>query len=411
MPDPEKIRVMIVDDIAETRENIRRSLQFDQIIEVIGTARNGKEALQLSEELKPDVVIMDINMPDMDGITATEEIRKKVPYAQIVILSVQSDPSYMRRAMLVGARDFLTKPPSIDELTSAIRRAGQVAIEERSKSAKVVETQIANIQQSVSGASTNAGKVIIVYSPKGGTGCTTVATNLALALRPGDKKVLLVDGSIQFGDVAVFLNEQARNSVADLTPRVDELDTEVVNGVLGTHPASGLRYLASPQHLEAAEKVNGEQFGKLLAFLRKMFDYIVVDTNSYLSDNIQAALTEADIITLITTQDIPAIKSCSMFLGLADSSGIDRKQILFVMNKFDKRIAITPEKVGVNLRQEIIVTIPLDDKLILTSSVNRGIPLLLDNKGHPISKSIMSIADKLKEQIENIDSPKPVSKK
>jgi len=411
MPDPEKIRVLIVDDIAETRENIRRSLQFDPIVEVIGTARNGNEAIQMSEELKPDVVIMDINMPDMDGITATEEIRKRVAYAQIVILSVQSDPSYMRRAMLVGARDFLTKPPSIDELTSAIRRAGQVAIAERSKSAKVVETQIASIQQTSSGTTSNLGKIVIVYSPKGGTGCTTIATNLALALKGGDKKVVLVDGSIQFGDVAVFLNEQAKNSVADLTPRVDELDSEVINGVLGTHSSSGLRYLASPSSLEQAEKVNGEQFGKLLYFLRKMFDFIIVDTNSYLSDSVQAALTEADIITLITTQDIPAIKSCSMFLTLADGSGIDRRQIVFVMNRYDKRIAITPEKVGANLRQEIGITIPLDDKLILTNSVNRGVPLLQDNKTHPISKSITGLADKIKECIEKIDSPREVSKK
>ena len=79
MPDTERIRVLIVDDIAETRENIRRSLQFDSIIEVAGMARSGNEAIQLSKELRPDVIIMDINMPDMDGISATEEIRKIVP--------------------------------------------------------------------------------------------------------------------------------------------------------------------------------------------------------------------------------------------------------------------------------------------------------------------------------------------
>jgi len=105
------IRVLIVDDIQETRENIRRMLQFESRVEVVGSAQNGSEAISMSIELKPDVVIMDINMPDMDGISATEAIRKKVPYAQIIILSVQADPSYMRRAMLAGARDFLTKPP------------------------------------------------------------------------------------------------------------------------------------------------------------------------------------------------------------------------------------------------------------------------------------------------------------
>src|SRR5258706_13566585 len=121
---PEKTRVLVVDDVAETRENIRKLLQFEADIEVVGAARTGKEAVQLTEELKPDVVLMDINMPDMDGITATEMIHQRNPVPQIVILSVQGDPNYMRRAMLAGARDFLSKPPSGDEVVFGFSRPG-----------------------------------------------------------------------------------------------------------------------------------------------------------------------------------------------------------------------------------------------------------------------------------------------
>ncbi len=98
-----KIRVLIVDDIAETRENIRKLLQFESDVDVTGTARSGKEGIQLAQELDPDVVLMDINMPDIDGITATEVIRQKSPHIQVLILSVQSDGNYMRKAMLAGA--------------------------------------------------------------------------------------------------------------------------------------------------------------------------------------------------------------------------------------------------------------------------------------------------------------------
>jgi pilus assembly protein CpaE len=129
----DKIRVLIVDDIAETRENVRKLLQFEADVEVVGAARSGKEGIQLAQELDPDVILMDINMPDIDGITATETIRHKSPHIQVVILSVQGDQNYMRRAMLAGARDFLTKPPMGDELISAIRRAGEMARIERSK--------------------------------------------------------------------------------------------------------------------------------------------------------------------------------------------------------------------------------------------------------------------------------------
>ncbi|PKN91657.1 MAG: histidine kinase, partial [Chloroflexi bacterium HGW-Chloroflexi-7] len=105
MGSQEKINVVVVDDIDESREMILRMLQFDSTIEVVGTGRTGIEAIESAQKLKPDVIVMDINMPDMDGITATEAIRKKVPYIQIVVLSVQNDANYMRKAMLAGARD------------------------------------------------------------------------------------------------------------------------------------------------------------------------------------------------------------------------------------------------------------------------------------------------------------------
>ena len=401
MPDTQKIRVLIIDDIAETRENIRRSLQFDPTIEVIGLARNGTEGVKLSEELKPDVIVMDINMPDMDGITATEIIRKKVPFSQIVILSVQSDPSYMRRAMLVGARDFLTKPPSIDELTDAIRRAGAMAIEEKAKRVKEpVQTADSAGYRSVQSA--NRGKIISVYSPKGGNGTTTIATNLALILLSDNKKVALVDGNVQFGDVAVFLNEQVRTYVSDLTPRVDDLDLEVLGEVVSKHSLSELRFLAAPPSPEIADKVTGEQFSKLLDYMRQAYDYIVVDTTSTLTDVVLSTLSVSDLIVLITKQDIPSIKNVSLFLSLADASDIHRKQILFVMNGYDKRISISPERIAENLRQELSVTIPFDDKLVVTNSINRGVPIVMDNKNLPVTRSIYSLAKNVVTRLEEL---------
>ncbi len=73
------MRVILVDDIAQTRETIARSLRFQENIEVIGTASNGLQAIHVARELKPDVIIMDVNMPDMDGIAATAIIKRDVP--------------------------------------------------------------------------------------------------------------------------------------------------------------------------------------------------------------------------------------------------------------------------------------------------------------------------------------------
>lgn len=404
MPAAEKIRVLIVDDIAETRESIRRMLQFDSNIEVIGAAKSGREAIELSQQVKPDVVLMDINMPDMDGITATENIRRKVPFVEVVILSVQNDSNYMRRAMLAGARDFLSKPPMIDDLTSAIRRAGAMAQDERSKAASnftSVATPTGTVM--VPNMPHRQGKIIVVYSPKGGTGRTTVATNLALSINSPEHRAVLIDGSLQFGDIAVFMNEQGKNTVLDLTPRVDELDKEFVEEVMVQHPASGLHLLPCPPKPEYADDITGEQFNKLLTFLRQVYSYVIVDTTSYLTDTVQSALDVADLIVLITTQEIASIKSCNLFMNLTDASGIPRDRILFVMNRHDKRINISPEKVGESLRQEIKVVIPLDERIV-TTSINRGIPFVLDNKAAPVSKAIQSLADEVRAKIEAINS-------
>lgn len=243
-----------------------------------------------------------------------------------------------------------------------------------------------------------------MYSPKGGTGCTTVATNLSLALISEDKKAILVDGGMQFGDVAVFLNEQAKNNIIDLTVRVDDLEADIIEDVVIKHAATGLRILPAPPRPEMAEKATGEQFAKMLKFLKGLYSYIIVDTASYLTEFVQAALEVSDIIVLITTQDIPSIKNASLFLSLADASGINRKHIVFIMNKFDKRLAITPERIGENLKQEIVLSIPFEERIAI-SAVNRGVPFFIDNKATPLGKTIASLAEIIKERIQKNDAP------
>jgi pilus assembly protein CpaE len=398
---PEKTRVLVVDDIAETRENIRKLLQFEADIEVAGAARSGREAIQLTEELKPDVILMDINMPDMDGITATEMIRQRNQVSQIIILSVQGDPNYMRKAMLAGARDFLTKPPMADELISAVRRAGDMARQERAKSAQVVSAST-NIAQPSFRASQTNGHILMVYSPKGGTGVTTLAVNLAITLHNEETRAVLVDGNLQFGDVAVFLNEQGKNTILDLAPRADELEPEIVESVMIKHAASGLHVLAAPARPEHADHVNSDQFSKLIKYLRQMYAYVVIDSAHMLNDVTLATIDVADVILLVVTQDIPAIKNARLFLDLLNTLGVKRERICFVMNRHDKRISINPEKVGENLKQPVAGVIPLDERVV-SLAVNRGVPFMLDNKTQPAGRAVFSLAEAVRAQISTLD--------
>ncbi len=405
MSDGEKISVVIVDDIAETRENIRKLLQFDPDVEVVGIGRTGEEAIRVSHETRPDVVLMDINMPDMDGITATERIRAKLPATQIVILSVQSDSNYMRQAMLAGARDFLTKPPDLDELISAIQRAGEMAHIEKRKAASTLAAVKASGFESSGGmilAPRHRGKIVVVYGPKGGTGSTTITANLAVALHSEEHPVLVVDGRLQFGDLSFFFNEQTKNNLADVAIRADELDYEFIEDVLLEHGETGVKILAAPPRPEQAENVTGDQFGKVIRFLKNMFAYILIDTSSSLDDITLTAIDEADLIAIVTTQDIPSVKNIRLFLDLTTALGYPPQKLFLVMNKMDKRRSVTPERVADIIKSEMAAVLPFDDRLVVPA-MDRGVPFLIQNKTHPISKGIFDLAAYIREKIKKLE--------
>src|SRR5437763_8489012 len=121
MADGEKIRILIVDDIADTRENLAKLIGFEPDMEVAATAGGGQEAVNMAKKERPHVILMDINMPDMDGITATEIISNTVPESPIIMMSVQGEQDYLRRSMLAGARELPVKPFSADQLINALR--------------------------------------------------------------------------------------------------------------------------------------------------------------------------------------------------------------------------------------------------------------------------------------------------
>jgi pilus assembly protein CpaE len=287
-----------------------------------------------------------------------------------------------------------------DELISAVRRAGEMARVERTKTVQTTAS-ISTVAQPVIGAGMVDGRIIMVYSPKGGTGVTTIAVNLAITLNNEETRVVVVDGNLQFGDVAVFLNEQGKNTILDLAPRSEELDPEVVEGVMIKHASSGLRILAAPSRPENADHVNSEQFAKLLKYLRQVYPYVVVDTSHMLNDITLAALDVCDVLVLVVTQDIPAVKNVRLFLDLMNTIGIPRERVCFIMNKYDKRISITPEKIGDNLKQPIVSVIPFDERIVIPS-VNRGVPFMIDNKTQPIARTIFSLAETVRAQLSKL---------
>ncbi len=180
--------------------------------------------------------------------------------------------------------------------------------------------------------------------------------------------------------------------------RADDLDPETVAASLTQPKSVGYKILAPPPSPDLVDRVNGDQFVKLLTLMRQSFQFIIIDTSSYLSDVVQSALSTSDVIILITTPDIASIKNCSQFLTLADMSGIERDRIVFVLNRFDRNMHIDPAKVGNRLNQAVNLTIPMDEAYVIRS-INKGVPIFIENRTHPVSMSIQKLASLVKERI------------
>lgn len=127
------IRVLIVDDHSVVRQGLRMFLSLDSDLELVGEAENGEEALAQVAELKPDVVLMDLVMPGMDGITATQTIRQEHPQVEVIALTSVLEDASVTGAVRAGAIGYLLKDTQADELRRAIKAAaaGQVQLSPR----------------------------------------------------------------------------------------------------------------------------------------------------------------------------------------------------------------------------------------------------------------------------------------
>jgi len=388
----DQIRVLVVDDIPETRDHLTKLLGFEGDIDVVGSAASGREALEMAARLSPDVILMDINMPDMDGIAATEQLSSAVPAAAVVMMSVQGEADYLRRSMLAGAREFLVKPFSSDELTASIR---QVSARERDKQSRMAAAPApgqGGAQGARTGEEGEPGLIVAVFSPKGGVGRTTVAVNLAVAAATElGKKVVIMDGSFQFGDVGVLLNLNPKSkSIADLIPELDAGELESIDTFLINHTA-GIRVLLAPPSPEMAEMITANGVKKVLDRLRADHDLVVVDCTSSFNDTTLAILDAADVILTMLSLEITSIKNMRLFLEVAEQLGYESGKVRLVLNRADSALGIRVADVEHSIGRKVDETIVSDGRSVVYA-LNRGVPFFLSNREAQVSQDILRLA-------------------
>jgi pilus assembly protein CpaE len=385
------IRVLIADDIPETRDHLTKLLGFEGDVEVVGSAASGREALELAARVTPDIVLMDINMPDMDGITATEQLAALVPTAAVVMMSVQGEADYLRRSMLAGAREFLVKPFSSDELAQSIR---QVHAREREKLSRIIVKPAADVPPPSDGfrEGQEPGRVIAVFGPKGGVGRTTLATNLAVAAATElGQRTVLVDASFQFGDVGVLLNLNPKNkSIADLIPELDAGEAESVETFVINHSA-GIRVLLAPPSPEMAELIHPSGIKKVLEALRLTHDLVVVDCMASFNETTLAILDLADTVLTMLSLEITSIKNIRLFLEVADQLGYEHGKVRLVLNRADTSLGIRVADVEHSIGRRVDHTIVSDGRSVVYA-LNRGVPFFLSNREAQVSQDVLRLA-------------------
>ncbi|MGH7667824.1 MAG: AAA family ATPase [Candidatus Dormibacteria bacterium] len=398
------IRVVVVDDIASTRENLKKLLSFEEDIEVVGTAGDGRSGVDVTRQLAPHVVLMDVNMPGMDGIAATETLAVESPNSPVVIMSVQGERDYLRRAMQSGAREFLIKPFTGDELVASIRRVYEMEEKKGSYLPRVPPSVAA-----AGGPPPPGCQVCLVMSGKGGCGKTFVAINLAAALRAETgARVCLVDLDLQFGDIGVMLNLDHAKTITELVDSESPLDWEFVDDILADGP-EGVRVLLGPFSPEFGDLVRAEHVRVIVDVLRREFDYVVVDSGSQLSEATLEATELADHIVVVGELTIPGIKDSRLMLKMLESLKVDRDKIMVAVNAHDAHAVYDSASIERNLRFPVAVQIPSEPRLV-GGSIHRAVPLVNSHPESDVSLLLRGLARRLVPEGATLAEPKVAAK-
>lgn len=379
----DKIKVLLVDSSEDNRENIKRILFLEERIYIIGEAASGEEALKKTEQLLPDVVILEMMLPVMNGISVAEKISLNYPGIIVIIVSTIADNQYYRKAMLAGVRDYLIKPFNADDLLASIVRNYQAEKQRQATFSTLSKEDKKNKYKTP--------MIVSFFGCKGGIGKTTLSVNTAVKIAEiTHKKVVVIDLDLQFGDVAMFFNISPKRGIAELVQERGELDINLIEKYLFSH-SSGVQILPAPMRPEDAEIIKSEQILSILTVLRQNYDYILIDTHPAFQDITLSAMDMSNQIIMLLSMDLPAIKNTRLGLEVLESLHHIAKTKL-VLNRASDRFGISPADAERVLDFPISCQLSSDGK-VAVSSANMGVPLVIQHPHAKLSKEIELLSE------------------
>ena len=384
--------MLAVDDSVTIRETLSLLIGSQPDMELVGTAASGHEAVRRAAELQPDIVLMDIHMPDLDGIQAAWLVSSRAPHGAVIMVTSEERIDFLQKAMSAGAQGYVLKPfGNGAQLFQTIRE-----VHGRSAARRMQTT--AGVPLETSALRPRIGKRVVVVGPKGGVGATTVATNLALLLREQTRAaVILVDADLLGGDVTIHLDLAPQRSILDLVPHIDALDAGLIDQVLTKH-RNGLHVLARPTNPEQAEVLKAEHLRTVLGSLAQMYDHVVIDAPLTYDDRMLAVLDLADLYVVVVTPHLGTLRSARHFLQVARTLGYPDDRMCFVLNRASNLAGLGLDDIAGVLGSRRILQVPTGGPE-LTQSVNEGRPPVLHQARSPVAKGLQSVAEQVRTRL------------
>jgi MinD-like ATPase involved in chromosome partitioning or flagellar assembly/ActR/RegA family two-component response regulator len=251
------------------------------------------------------------------------------------------------------------------------------------------------------------GKLFAVFSPQGGSGCTTLAVNLAVALqRNQHRPTALVDGNLHSADIGVHLNlSPIAKSVADIAGYVLSADADVVEQSLIRH-SSGLNVLPGPATPDRGESVTVKGWRHVLELLLHTHDYVVVDTSPAYSEVTINTLDAADLILVPMPLELTSMKNARIFLQIADKFGYSREKVRLIANRFDRAEGIALADAETSLAKKFTGVITFDRRALVLA-LNRGVPVVMNDPKSQLSRDLAQLAA----TVSSLPTPAPEPRK
>jgi pilus assembly protein CpaE len=330
---------LVVGDDSLVESTIRAALPPTTSIRFVALRDALDSAADLVAEVEPSVVLVSCSSNAEWGLRVIGDMAAVQPSRPIIALYSGNPNGFMDPAFRAGADDLIVLPQPPDQLAFELQ--------------KIIA------RRRGPGTGGLRGSLITVLGPKGGTGKTVTATNLAVALADSGARPLVIDIDLQFGDVGLALGLKPERTIYDLVAAGGSLDAEKIEGFAIPH-FSGASALLAPTRPDQASVVTTAFLRDLFAVARRSFDYVIVDTAPAFSPEVIVAIDAAAHLCLVGMLDALSLKDTKIGLETLKQMGYSTEDVTLVLNRADSSVGISMADVYSLLKKEPNVLVPSD---------------------------------------------------